>query len=270
MRVHLSTKLPIPAEEALALVSTPELLNYVAAPLLRFVPLEPSVLPKMWHEGAYRVRVLFGGVLPLGQQTIDISFSESAADHFEMRDNGRGDLARQWDHRITIKPDGAEQCTYIDDVQISAGVLTPLVWTFAQYLYAYRQRRWRKLVSKEFGGLKTLARQAAWRQSLDAEVQAYAIARAAGDVPAQWQALERAHILSQVALPRHLQVHWLMLKLAVRLGDTREVFGQALRLALAPLGSLTGRIPWGNTGRAAANAFTPMPIPADLRDVMPH
>jgi hypothetical protein len=42
-----------------------------------------------------------------------------------------------------------------------------------------------------------------------------------------------------------------------------------VRLLLSPLGSLSGRIPWGNTGRSTVSAFTPMPIPADLRDVLP-
>jgi hypothetical protein len=36
------------------------------------------------------------------------------------------------------------------------------------------------------------------------------------------------------------------------------------RLALVPLGSLTGRVPVGNTGRARISAFKPMPIPSDL------
>lgn len=59
-----------------------------------------------------------------------------------------------------------------------------------------------------------------------------------------------------------------MLKLAVRLGDLREVAGQALRFSLAPLGSLSGRIPIGNTGRSNVSAFTPMEIPDDLREAL--
>ncbi len=85
------------------------------------------------------------------------------------------------------------------------------------------------------------------------------------DTGAAWWALERAHILSQPDLPLHLRVHWTMLRYAVRIGDLREVAGQTLRLALAPIGSLTGRIPVGNTGRSNVSAFQPMPIPADLR-----
>lgn len=55
-----------------------------------------------------------------------------------------------------------------------------------------------------------------------------------------------------------------MLGYALALGDGREAAGQLFRLALVPLGSLTGRLPVGNTGRARISAFKPMPIPSDL------
>ena len=44
-----------------------------------------------------------------------------------------------------------------------------------------------------------------------------------------------------------------------------EAFGQLFRLALVPLGHLTGRLPAGNPGRATVSAFRPMPVRADLR-----
>lgn len=88
---------------------------------------------------------------------------------------------------------------------------------------------------------------------------------AIGDTGAAWWALERAHILSQPDLPTHLRVRWTMLGYTVRQRDLCEVAGQTLRLALAPIGWLTGRLPVGNTGRSNVSAFEPMPIPAELR-----
>lgn len=99
---------------------------------------------------------------------------------------------------------------------------------------------------------------------LDRELAAHRDARAVGDVAAAWTALERAHILSQPRLRPHIRVHRLMLGYAVELRDGREILGQAVRLALAPLGVLTGRIPRGNTGRSNVSAFAEMPMPADL------
>lgn len=103
------------------------------------------------------------------------------------------------------------------------------------------------------------------RQMFDRELAAYRTARSQYDAPTAWRRLERAHIVSQPYLALHLGSHWQMLKFAVDQRDPKEIMGQVARLALAPLGSLTGRIPVGNTGRANVSAFQPMPIPDDLR-----
>ena len=98
------------------------------------------------------------------------------------------------------------------------------------------------------------------------ELADYRAARNGNDPAKAWIALERAHILSQPYLVLHLANHWEMLKLAAAERDVKEVVGQIARLALAPLGSLTGRTPVGNTGRSDVSAFKSMPIPEDLRD----
>ncbi|MBX9605542.1 MAG: DUF3703 domain-containing protein [Gammaproteobacteria bacterium] len=99
---------------------------------------------------------------------------------------------------------------------------------------------------------------------LDQELARYRDMRQRGDKHGAWSALERAHIISQSTLGAHLRVHGVMLGYAFALRDGREIAGQILRLALAPLGSLTGRIPSGNTGRSNMNAFATLPLPADL------
>jgi len=89
-----------------------------------------------------------------------------------------------------------------------------------------------------------------------------------GDVTRAWHHLERAHILAQTAFLPHLVSHARMLALAVRTRDWRELAGQIIRLALAPIGNVTGRLPIGNTGRSTVSAFVPMDIPADLRAIL--
>lgn len=59
--------------------------------------------------------------------------------------------------------------------------------------------------------------------------------------------------------------HIAMLAFAFSRRDLREILGQLLRIALVPLGALTGRLPTGNTGRARISAFAPMPVPEDLQ-----
>ena len=100
---------------------------------------------------------------------------------------------------------------------------------------------------------------------LAAELNNYRVARGRGDAAAAWRSLERAHILSQPRLLPHLRVHVEMLTFAVAERDPWEVTGQLARLLLAPLGTITGRIPVGNTGRSNVSAVKPMPLPDDLR-----
>ncbi len=115
-----------------------------------------------------------------------------------------------------------------------------------------------------------------WRQDIkssiveliNAEMAAYLAAKAGDDRVKAWGALERAHILSHPYLPLHVANHWAMLKFAFETRDAKEAIGQMTRLALAPLGALTGRIPIGNTGRSNVSAFKTMPIPDDLRDAI--
>lgn len=87
----------------------------------------------------------------------------------------------------------------------------------------------------------------------------------ARDLDAAWSALERAHILSQPSARLHTRAHWEMLVLALRSRDARETWGQWLRLAGGWLGSLVGRYPVGNSGRANVSMFAPMTMPDDLR-----
>lgn len=117
-------------------------------------------------------------------------------------------------------------------------------------------------------GSTTQARSAMLRPHVSRELAAHTAARAEGDMEGAWSALERAHILSQPLLGLHLRVHAAMLSLALVTRDRREAIGQLLRLVLAPLGTLTGRLPWGNSGRANVSAFKPSAIPDDLRDLL--
>ena len=80
------------------------------------------------------------------------------------------------------------------------------------------------------------------------------------DARAHWELLSAAHIAGQAVLGLHLRVHCAMLGAAWRERDRHEIWGQALRLALVPLGHALGRLPTGNTGRADVSAFAPMAV----------
>jgi hypothetical protein len=132
---------------------TPALLNYVVAGFMKFRPVEPAALPDRWTPGEYKVLMLAFHVLPVGWQIVRIEKPDENDEWF-LRDNGLGSIARSWDHRIFVAPEG-EGTRYVDEVRIDAGILTWPVALYAALFYRYRQRRWRKLVGLNFAPLHT-------------------------------------------------------------------------------------------------------------------
>ena len=108
----------------------------------------------------------------------------------------------------------------------------------------------------------------ALNRAYEREISAHLALKAEGNVSQAWHRLERAHILSQQRLPLHLRCHLTMLGFALDQDEWSEMVGQLWRLALAPIGSIFKRIPWGNTGRANVSAFQQMEIPDDLRQIL--
>jgi hypothetical protein len=106
------------------------------------------------------------------------------------------------------------------------------------------------------------------RPYVESELAAARTARRDRDRERTWRHLERAHILSQPSARLHSHVHVVMIVVAVAVLDVRELFGQVVRLSVAGIGSLFGRYPVGNTGRARVPINLPMPIPADLQAIL--
>ena len=93
-------------------------------------------------------------------------------------------------------------------------------------------------------------------------------ARKSKDFDRCWTLLEDAHVLSQPWAWLHVRVHGSMFVTAMMQRDVREVRGQLSRIAVAGPGSLSGRYPTGNTGRARVPATQPMPIRSDLAKML--
>lgn len=150
MAFRLTTILDAPPERVWAVVQTPALLERVAAPLVTFEPVDPETFPETWDEADYLVWMRLFGLLPLGRQWVRVRTLEvrktPGERFYRLRDDGSGTLASTWDHVITVRetPDGVT--AYTDEIRVEAGVLTPLVWLFAQAFYRHRQHRWRRLV----------------------------------------------------------------------------------------------------------------------------
>jgi hypothetical protein len=154
MRVEISTLLDCPPERAWQEVNTTRLMRYVAHPLQVFTPIEPLALPTVWQEGKYLVALKSFGFIPLGKQWINIKFlppdTTSGKLLYQLRDNGNGQIARKWDHMITLRETEDGLTHYTDSVEVRAGIFTLFVWLYAHFFYRYRQARWRRLVQRNF------------------------------------------------------------------------------------------------------------------------
>lgn len=104
-------------------------------------------------------------------------------------------------------------------------------------------------------------------QAIEAEFLQARLAEASGRAAEAFGHLERAHILSQRFTWLHVRSHVLMWAWAWRQRRPRELLGQTTRILAAALFSRIW-VPEGNTGGANVSPIQPMPIPADLRDLL--
>ncbi len=105
-------------------------------------------------------------------------------------------------------------------------------------------------------------------EAYEREVECADEALEQADFETAFRHLERAHVLAQRMTGRHIAIHWRMLVAGLRRGDWREVAGQVPRIVASILFSRLW-VPRGNSGRARVSAFKPMPVPGDLRHLVP-
>jgi hypothetical protein len=127
------------------LVKTESLVR-VSAPILSFAPQDGKPLPTTWEVGGtYPVKLSAFRFLPLGRHVIEIEVLDAQAREIFTREHGV--LARTWNHRIRLGAQSGPTFEYTDQIDIRAGLLTPLIWLFAQLFYRHRQHRWKVLLA---------------------------------------------------------------------------------------------------------------------------
>ncbi|AUH32299.1 hypothetical protein [Paracoccus tegillarcae] len=71
--IFLETRLEASPSRIWAEVNRPQLLRYVARPLVMVKPHDPSAVAERWHSRVYVVGLYLFGVLPFGRQVIGLS-----------------------------------------------------------------------------------------------------------------------------------------------------------------------------------------------------
>jgi hypothetical protein len=148
MRAFVQTKLPCAADQAWDRVQTLGLLREVCWPLVTLQPgAGETAIPERWESGAtVSLRPRLFGMIPIGTRVLHWENIDAAAREMQTREYDP--LIRRWDHRIHVEPVDGGSCSYTDDVEIDAGVLTLPVWLFAQLFYRHRQRRWKRVAKR--------------------------------------------------------------------------------------------------------------------------
>lgn len=145
MIARIATRLPCTEDELWNRIMQPQSLRYVAWPLLTFEPVERGALDGPWQVGrAYDLKLRLLGIIPLGRHCIRLVKIEKATNTIESCENGL--LARVWNHTIRFNRQDGATVNYSDEIEIGAGLLTPIVWAFAHLFYRYRQWRWKSLL----------------------------------------------------------------------------------------------------------------------------
>jgi hypothetical protein len=147
MRACVESVLPCDAGRAWAEVQTSALLLHVVRPLAVILPVRGEALPERWVEhSTVRCRLRLFGFIPLGTRTLVFDRIDHQLREIQTRE--WDPLVRRWDHLIRVEPIDSGKCRYSDTIEIEAGLLTPLVWLFAVWLYRHRQRRWQAVARR--------------------------------------------------------------------------------------------------------------------------
>lgn len=146
MKATIRSTFPLPLKDVRALTMRPTTMQTIAHPVLKFSPVQPKELPDEWKPNeVYRVNLCSLQIIPLGWYDIKITIEEDTPTLCVARDRGHGRFITIWDHVITLERRG-DETAYTDSVDVHAGILTPLVYVFAQFFYRHRQRRWKKII----------------------------------------------------------------------------------------------------------------------------
>jgi hypothetical protein len=142
MRVVLQLDLDAYPNDVWEMLHDPVALGEIVAPLLELEPVGHRRFPPRWNSGDHFVRLRLLGLLAIGDQRIRLTESRRA-DARILEDSGGPisgaiGLVSTWRHRMAVSPLPGGRTFYRDRLDISAGVLTPLVWFAAWLLWQYR------------------------------------------------------------------------------------------------------------------------------------
>ena len=142
MHVMLKLELDCTPDAAWAALRRPSVFRAVSAPFTTFTSLDPEGFPERWPVGDHRVLAKAFGLIPMGEQSIEISYPQRSDGVRVVRDSGGGvsgavGVFTFWQHSMAVT-DGPHGTTlYRDKLVYDAGILNlpiwPVMWIFWQW-----------------------------------------------------------------------------------------------------------------------------------------
>ena len=121
-----------------------ETLQYIAAPLISFIPLdgEDGLIWEIGREFVFHLKLF--GILPFGIHRIQvIEFNEIS---FNIYTRETSTYILVWNHRIILEETEEGHTCYTDEVELYAGWKMPFVLLWGKVFYRHRQKKWIKLL----------------------------------------------------------------------------------------------------------------------------
>lgn len=150
MRVLLKLRLDCSTDAAWDALRSPAVFRAVSWPFTTFESLEPQGFPPQWSAGEHPVRGRAFGLLPMGDQIIDLSFPDGPPGVRRVVDAGRGlsgplALVTAWHHTMAVSSAPEGGTLFRDELRFGAGALTPLMWPMFWAFWQWRGARLRRL-----------------------------------------------------------------------------------------------------------------------------
>ena len=137
-------------EEFWKKIIEPKSLQFVASPILSFHPMVGDDFGAEWvTDKTYEMKLCFLKIIPFGRHQIKVITINRESN--TLVTNESGTLSPIWNHTVQFSRIGHRKLRYTDEIEIGAGLLTPVIWVFAHLFYRHRQNRWRTLLKDIYG-----------------------------------------------------------------------------------------------------------------------
>lgn len=137
----LKLVLDCPPDAAWRAIRSPAVFQAVSAPFTTFTSLEADGFPDSWPQGEHPVEARAFGLIPVGEQIIDLSFAQRG-DARLVHDTGGGVSGAMatmsyWHHTMAVSPTKDGKTLFRDRLVYDAEPFTlltwPLFWAFWQW-----------------------------------------------------------------------------------------------------------------------------------------